>query len=34
MSHNGSGRLTVPVAGKYMLMLGCNLLDDSKNAVP
>ena len=29
MSHNGSGRLTVPVAGKYMLMLGCNLLDGS-----
>lgn len=29
MSHNGSGRLTVPVSGKYMLMLGCNLLDGS-----
>ena len=30
MAHNGSGRLTVPVAGKYMLMLGCNLLDNSQ----
>ena len=30
MSHNGSGRLTVPVAGKYILMLGCNLLDNSQ----
>ena len=29
MSHNGSGRLTVPVAGKYMLMLACNLYDSS-----
>ena len=29
MAHNGSGRLTVPVAGKYMIMLGCNLLDGS-----
>ena len=26
VSHNGSGRLTVPVAGKYILMLGCNIL--------
>ena len=30
VSHNGSGRLTVPVAGKYILMLGCNILDDSQ----
>ena len=30
MSHNGSGRLTVPAAGKYMIMLGCNLLDNSQ----
>ena len=30
MAHNGSGRLTVPVSGKYLLMLGCNLLDGSQ----
>ena len=29
MSHNGSGRLTVPVAGKYLIMIGCNILDNS-----
>ena len=29
VSHNGSGRLTVPVSGKYMIMLACNILDDS-----
>ena len=30
MSHNGSGRLTVPIAGKYLIMIGCNILDDSQ----
>ena len=30
VSHNGSGRLTVPVDGKYILMLACNILDDSQ----
>ena len=30
MSHNGSGRLTVPIAGKYLIMIGVNLLDDSQ----
>ena len=29
VSHNGSGRLTVPVSGKYMIMLACNLYDDA-----
>ena len=29
MSHNGSGRLTVPIAGKYLIMIGVNLLDGS-----
>ena len=29
VSHNGSGRLTVPVSGKYMIMLACNIYDDS-----
>ena len=29
MSHNGSGRLTVPISGKYLIMIGCNILDGS-----